>query len=58
MMNSYRFGRRSEEMKKVKSIVHSCDIKFTEDLDGQEVEFGFKLESYMMVIVYECLRNH
>lgn len=46
MMNSYRFGfRRSEEMKKVKSIVpHDCDIKFTEDLDGQEVEFGFKLE--------------
>lgn len=46
MMNSYRFGfRRSEEMKKVKSIVpHDCDIKFTADLDGQEVEFGFKLE--------------
>ena len=46
MMNSYRFGfRRSEDMKKVKSIVpHDCDIKFTADLDGQEVEFGFKLE--------------
>ena len=46
MMNSYRFGfRRSEEMKKVKSIVpHDCDIKFMAEIDGKEVEFGFKLE--------------
>ena len=46
-MNSYRFGfRRSEELKKVKSIVpHDCDIKFTETIDGKEMTFECKLET-------------
>ena len=46
-MNTYRFGfKRSEELKKVKSIVpHDCNIKFIETIDEKEIAFECKLET-------------
>ena len=46
-LNNYRFGfRRSEEMKKVKSVIpHDCDITINATVNKKEVRFHCKLET-------------